>query len=221
MGALRSAVDELEGAHGAFEDPQPADPFDLVVWENIAYLADDEARAEAFEVLRRTVGTRPIDIFRAPLDDLLAATSRGIMAAKSAEKLRSAAAIALDEYEGDLGEVLALPPSAAKRALRRFPGIGEPGAEKILLLCRAHPFLAVESNGLRVLTRLGLCPGGESYRATYAVARKLGEDEFDDDFDSLIRARSLLRRHGQRVCRNKAPACGACVLNQRCPSARS
>ena len=53
----------------------------------------------------------------------------------------------------------------------QFPMIGEPGAEKILLFCGLLNVLALESNGLRVLTRLGcgeerkeLCRGYKSVR---------------------------------------------------------
>jgi endonuclease-3 len=48
-----------------------------------------------------------------------------------------------------------LPPKA-KKLLMRFPMIGEPGAEKILLFCGALAVLALESNGLRVLVRVGV-----------------------------------------------------------------
>jgi hypothetical protein len=44
----------------------------------------------------------------------------------------------------------------AKKALKRFPSIGDPGAEKILLLTRSYPVMALYSNGLRTLCRVGL-----------------------------------------------------------------
>jgi len=221
MGRLPTLVDALESQYGPPPAPYPTDPFELVVWENVAYLANDATRREALEELRRTVGLDPMSIYRASTAQLAAVTRRGALADAFAEKLHTAAEIALDELGGDLDEVLARPAPAAKRALRRFPGIGEPGAEKILLFCRAHPFLAVESNGLRVLVRLGLCAEGKSYASTYASARALGEEELGGDFDALLRARALLRQHGRETCRQKAPACDACALRADCPSATS
>ena len=104
-----------------------------MIWESIGYLADDDRRAEALNQLRETVGTRPDQLLEADGDELIAVAAHGIMAKHSASKLRAAAEIAIGEFDGDLDEVLQRSAAQAKKALRRFPGIGEPGAEKILL----------------------------------------------------------------------------------------
>jgi endonuclease-3 len=183
----------------------------------VANTANDARRREAFESLRVTIGTRPEQIVAASRDQLVAVASHGIMAEVFGAKLRSAAEIALGEFDGDLGEVVARPVVQAKRALRRFPGIGEPGTEKILLFLRRHPFLAPESNGLRVLVRLGAVRDGKSYAVTYATARDVAQRQLGDDFEVLLTTRYCLRRHGQELCRNKTPSCGACPLNEACP----
>ena len=215
--SLSSLIDQLAALYGPAPEPFPTDPFELVLWENVAYLADDERRRRAFETLRATVGTRPEQILEATRDQLVAVASHGILADEFGTKLRTVAEIAIGEFGGDLDEVVARPVKSAKRALRRFPGIGEPGAEKILLFARKHPFLAPESNGLRVMVRLGKCPEGKGYSATYAVAREVARDELGSDFDRLLWARHYLRRHGQELCRRKAPACEACPLKPACP----
>src|SRR2546426_12509444 len=46
-------------------------------------------------------------------------------------------------------------PAEARKILKRFPGIGDPGADKILLFCRGGQGLGPDSNALRVLVRLG------------------------------------------------------------------
>lgn len=214
---LTGLVDRLATCYGPAPEAYPTDPFDLVLWENVAYLANDTRRREAFDALRDAIGTRPDQILQASRDQLVAIAGRGIMAEHSATKMRKAAEIVLGEFDGDLTEVLSRPVQAAKRALRRFPGIGEPGAEKILLYTRSHPFLAPESNALRVLVRFGVCPAGLSYSATYRAAREAAERELDPDCDVLLPARYYLRRHGQEVCRNTTPQCEACVLRSACP----
>ncbi len=152
---LSRIVARLADVYGPVPAPFPVDPFELVIWESIAYLADDDRRAEALNQLRETVGTRPDQLLEADGDELIAVAAHGIMAKHSASKLRAAAEIAIGEFDGDLDEVLQRSAPQAKKALRRFPGIGEPGAEKILLYRRKHPSLAPESNALRVLVRLG------------------------------------------------------------------
>lgn len=214
---LPGVLEALTPVYGPVPAPFPVDPFELVLWENVAYLADDTKRRQAFETLRSTVGTRPDQMIEATPEQLLRVTGHGILPDDFVERLRSVAEIALGEFDGDLHAVLSRPVAEAKRALRRFPGIGEPGAEKILLFSGTHPFLASESNGLRVLVRLGLCPEGKNYAATYGAARELADRQLGRDFDRLLAARHYLRMHGKITCRRTGPACTACVLRPSCP----
>src|SRR5262249_24199204 len=97
--------------------------------------------------------------------------------------------------------------------------IGEPGAEKILLLTGRHPLPALESNGVRVLQRLGKAPQEGGYAAVYKQAQKALAPLVGQGCEALLRAHDLLRRHGQSVCKRTRPECAACVLAKACPSA--
>jgi endonuclease III len=214
--SLRSVVGKLAKHYGPTEAPPPKGPFELILWENVAYLADDERRAAAFALLKKRVGTTPGKILGASTAALRAVAAHGILPERFAGKLREVARIALDDFEGDLDSIVAGPVPVAKKALRKFPGIGEPGAEKILLFLKRHPTLAPESNALRVLTRLGIVRDERSYAATYAAAQKAAAGELGDDVDVLTTAHRLLRRHGQELCRRSAPACDRCPLKAEC-----
>jgi endonuclease-3 len=214
---LRTVVRKLERQYGAPPKPFPTDPFQQVVWENVAYLADDRRRRQAFNSLKRDVGVTPEAILHAPVARLREATSLGILADRFTGKLRDAARIALDEFDGDLAPVLALPLAKARRALRRFPGIGEPGAEKILLFCGRHALLAPDSNALRVLQRLGIAPSVRSYATTYARARAIAAAQLGTDTSVMLRAHQLLRQHGQETCTRTTPDCPRCSLAPTCP----
>src|SRR5262249_12017072 len=132
------------------------------------------------------------------------------------EKLQRIAQIVEDEFGGDLNPVLRQPLAQAKRAFKRFPGIGDPGAEKILLFCRAHPIFALESNGLRVLLRLGFGEEQGNYASSYRSVKEAVEKELKRDCDWLIRAHQLLRQHGQETCRRTRPDCPGCPLTKVC-----
>ena len=216
---LRQAVRVLRRHHGAPEPPPSADPFELILWENVAYLALPARRREAFELLQSTIGTNPQAILSAKRQALETVTSRGILKATFAAKLRECARIAIDEFGGDLGAVVRLPLDRAKRALRLFPGIGEPGAEKILLFAGRKALLAPDSNALRVLVRLGLVAEGTSYARTYAAARAAAE-AVSADPPFLQEAHQQLQRHGQSLCRRRAPRCTECPLARECAYAR-
>jgi endonuclease-3 len=214
---LPQVIDQLGVFYGEPDLPEVTDPWEMIVWENIAYLANDTHRRDAMKALREQIGSRPEQIRSAPVGQLLKAAVRGIVPEQSVQKLRRCAEIALDEFSGDLRPILRRPLAQAKKALKRFPAIGDPGAEKILLFCRAFPILALDSNGLRVLLRLGLGEEQPNYSATYRMIQEAIEGEVIKDYSWLIRAHQLLRRHGQELCKRSKPRCKACPLSRACP----
>jgi hypothetical protein len=58
-------VDILQQHYGSPAPPPSTDALELIIWENIAYLASDERRLEAFATLKQTIGTRPEQILAA------------------------------------------------------------------------------------------------------------------------------------------------------------
>ena len=213
---LLQVVERLQAHCGRPKVPRLGGPWEAILWENVAYLADDDRRQEAFQALKKQVGTEPAQILSASDEALLEATRHGILADQFAKKLRQCAQIALEEFDGDLRPVLKLPFPKAKKALQRFPGIGEPGAEKVLLFTRSYPVLALESNGLRVLLRLGFGEEKKSYSTTYRLVQKAVAGELDKDYTGPIEAHLLLRRHGQELCKRSKPECRKCPLAPDC-----
>jgi endonuclease-3 len=136
---------------------------------------------------------------------------------QSVAKLQAAAEVALREFNGDLQPILKYPLAKAKKALKLFPAIGDPGAEKILLFCHAFPILALDSNGLRVLIRLGFGEDKPNYSATYRSVQETVEHELIKEYPWLIIVHQLLRQHGQELCRRSKPRCGECPLAEYCP----
>src|ERR1035438_3253065 len=214
--ALSKLVDKLLQHYGAPGPPPSTDPLELIIWENIAYLANDKRRAEAFVILKRTIGTRPEQILGAQHSALAAIGRGGILPDVSAEKLLTISKNAQEEFQSDLASVLRKPLPQAKKALKRFPSIGDPAAEKILLLTRSYPLMALDSNGLRVLCRVGFAEEQKNYSATYRSIQKAIHDQLPEDYDSLIRAHQLLRQHGQELCNRSKPRCTECPVRDSC-----
>jgi endonuclease III len=217
MTRLAQCINRLEAHYGKPSPPEYTDPWSLIVWENVAYLVDDERRQQAMSDLRAQIGLKPEEILAAPAARLIKSGVRGIVPEQSAEKLRRSAEIALEEFGGDLKPILKLPLAKAKKALKRFPAIGDPGAEKILLFGRAYPILALDSNGMRVLIRLGFGDETPNYSATYRSVQEAIEPETVKEFPWLIKAHQLLRHHGQELCRRSRPSCRQCPLRTQCP----
>jgi endonuclease-3 len=214
---FQTIIDQLKAYYGQPAPPKVTDPLEMILLENVAYLVSDEQRDEAFAALRDRVGLSPVNILAASDEDLSEVAELGGMHPNArVSKLRAIAQIALQEFEGDLAGALKQPAARAKRALKKFPGIGEPGAEKILLFSRTHPALALESNGLRVLIRLGFGEERKNYAGTYRSAQEAVDEEIEKSCDWLIAAHQLLRRHGRELCRNAQPRCKQCPLTRAC-----
>ena len=209
-------VDRLQQHYGPPVPPPSTEPLELIIWENIAYLASDKRRAEAFAILKRTIGTRPEQILAAQHSALAAIGKAGILPDVSAEKLLAIAKIAYEEFDSDLRSVLKRPLHQAKIALKRFPSIGDPGAEKILLFTGSYPVMALDSNGLRVLCRVGFAEEQKNYSATYRLVQDAVRGQLPQDCDSLIRAYQLLRQHGQELCKRSKPRCSECPVRDGC-----
>jgi len=210
----------LEKLYGRPRPPAVTDPLEMILHENVAYLTDDDRRARAWEAFRKRIGTTPEKILAAPRAELVEIARAGILPAERVEKIREIASLAIEEFGGDLDRALDERPADAKQILKRFPSIGDPGAEKILLFSRREAVLALDSNGLRVLLRLGFGTEQKSYAASYRSAQSAAMEELETGFDGLIRAHQLLRRHGQELCRRTHPRCDACPLRRDCPYAR-
>jgi len=213
---LPAILAALRRLYGRPDPSSRTDPLALILRENVAYLASEERREEAFAQLEKRVGLTPRDILAAPAATLREIGARGILPSGTVEKLREIAEIAEEEFGGDLAAVLRLPPKEAIRALRKFPSIGEPGAEKILLFSGTLPVLALDSNGLRVLLRLGFGKEEKSYAKSYRSAREAAARELPKTCRALIEAHLLLRRHGRELCKTSHPRCEACPLRARC-----
>jgi hypothetical protein len=46
---LQETLDLLEGKYGRPKPPKIKDPWNMILWENVAYMANDERREEAFQ----------------------------------------------------------------------------------------------------------------------------------------------------------------------------
>jgi endonuclease III len=214
---LGAALAEIERLYGRPPKPIPTTPLGWILWENVAYLVDDERRELAYRTLARKVGLTAERIAKASTKILLEVTKLGGMHPEQrVDRLKGIADLALEEGGGDLSSLLALPVAAARKILKKFPSIGDPGADRILLHCGTLTKLALESNGLRVAVRLGFGDEKKSYASTYRSALTALAPELEEDSAWLARASQLLRTHGRTLCKATAPDCDACPLTRSC-----
>jgi len=213
---FRAYVERLRVLYGRPKRPIPSGPFEWIIWEHVAAVPDDELRAVAFRTLRQRIGTTPQAILRTPKPKMLELLEQGgPNAGARLARLREAADLMIEIGLARVRTVVRESPAEAKQLLKRFKGIGESGADRVLLFCRTQATLAPEALGLRVLQRLGFGKPGGGAAAAYRQIGEALEPELPRDYNWLIQAHQLLRRHGQEVCRT-TPRCDACPLAPDC-----
>jgi endonuclease III len=201
MKELPGLLDVLEEASGPPGPVPSTDGWELVLAENVAYLVDDRRRWQALKDLRQLTELVPERIVSAP-EAVLRSVVAGPQPEQRTQRLRRCAELAI-----------------AAAPWRAYPGIGQPGADRIDLFTGARAVLALDANAMRVLARLGYAAPGRSYSASYRLAQAAATVRLPADVPALQRASLLLRRHGQVTCRRKDPGCRDCPIAGDCPSA--
>ena len=214
--SLKATITKLARVHRA--DAPLRDPLAILVWENVGYLIDDARRRALFDEFKREIGLEAHEIANAPMPVLTDIARRGGMhPQKRAERLVEIGRLAITECDGKLAEKLrTLPLAKARALLRKFPSVGDPGADRILLFCDVAAIASVDSNGLRALVRLGFASEGKSYAQSYRSAVAALNEAGAGDGAWLKRAYSVLREHGKALCKRAAPVCEPCPLDAAC-----
>src|SRR6266850_1130744 len=225
---LLEVLDTLENLYGPQKAAGPTDPYEMIVYVNCGYPATDVSCSKGFELLNREVGLKPENLLAAPKAKLTKLMQfGGIVPELRAEKLKDIARMVKADPGGDLKAVLNIwmleekkQPGkgirGAKNVLQKFPVIGEPGADKILLFSKLAPVAAVPSAFVGVPMRLWFGETGKNYAMDYRAAREILSTELPEKFETRQRAYLLLKKHGQEICKRSAPKCEICPLTGPC-----
>ena len=96
-------------------------------------------------------------------------------------------------------------------ALVRLPGVGRKTANVVLGNAFDVPGITVDTHVGRLARRLGWTTAKDPVAVERDIADLVPEERWTMMCHRLI-------FHGRRVCHSRRPACGACVLADRCPS---
>ena len=214
---LLAILDRLESRYGRQAPAWPVDPYEFLVWWHSGYPASDAACARGWESLQKRIGTEPEKILAASTKELASALKPGGMVPEiRAVRLKEVAGRVRDEFANDLRSGLAGPLPRVRKALKGFPNIADPGADRILLFAGIAPVAAVPSNVPYVLPRIRHGREPDRYALTYREAQQEILADVPETFDARTRAYLLLKRHGQEICRRTRPLCEDCPVNSLC-----
>jgi endonuclease-3 len=214
---IAKLLDDLESFYGLQEPSWPTDPYLFLVWWHCGYPASDNSCAKGWASLTQSVGTTPEKLLTATPEKLAAALKPGGMVPElRALRLKEIAIRVNGQFAGDLRNALLGSPDKARKELKKFPNIADPGADRILLFAHIAPIAAVPSNCPHVLVRILLGRERENYGVNYREAQDAIESQTPSAFDARIRAYLLLKHHGQATCKRTNPKCDNCPVNSKC-----
>ena len=146
----------------------------------------------------------------------LAVRAGGLIPELRALRLKEIAKQVTEEFGGDLRTALTGSLFEARKTLKKFPGIADPGADRILLFAGIKPIAAVPSNCTQVLVRILYGREGESYNVNYRQGQQAISADVPETFEARSRAYLLLKHHGQEICKRSSPKCEKCNVNSTC-----
>jgi endonuclease III len=215
--SISDLLERLEKFYGHLEPSWPVDPYLFLVWWHCGYPASDAACERGWAALKSEIGVEPHELLRASQAKLAKALKAGGMVPEvRAMRLQQIAERVQKEFGGDLRAGLAGPLGNVRKLLKKFPGIADPGADRILLFGHGAPVAAVPSNCVHVLARIRSGQERENYSADYREAQSLIAAETADQFAPRQRAYLLLKEHGQSTCKRVNPKCDACPVRDYC-----
>jgi endonuclease III len=213
---VAEVLNQLEVFYGRQEPFWPSDPY-LLLWWYCGYPASDAACTKGWKSLTGKIVPEPDEILSTRPAVLAAALKPGGMFPElRAERMKEVTARIKDEFDGDLRGALTGPIARARKILKSFPSIADPGADRILLFAKIQPVAAVPSNCTTVLERIQTGKEAKNYNASYHEAQRMIESEIAATFDARQRAYLLLKRHGQELCKRTNPKCEKCPLRAAC-----
>jgi endonuclease-3 len=215
---LSQLLDTLEAFHGKQQPTWPTDPYQFLIWWHCGYPASDAVCAKGWESLNGSIGIDPETLLAANPSKLAVALKPGGMVPElRAMRLKEIAERIQREFGGDLRAGLSgMSIEKVRAALKKFPNIADPGADRILLFGGISPVAAVPSNCPHVLIRISKGRERENYGVNYKEAQRMIAEEVPAKFDARMRAYLLLKTHGQKLCKRTNPKCSSCPVADSC-----
>jgi endonuclease III len=215
VGDLEPALASLARFYGLLPTP-PRDPFILFVWEVLSVHTTPAKRDAALAALKRLRALTPDAMWQTPQEKLeQAVVLTGPYLERRVSALRAGGA--LFRRSPGLSAVLRGPLPAARRSLKRFPQLGEGGAQRMLLFAADHAVLPVDARVNRVGRRLGYGTARGDFRKSARSVQQAISRELPPNVESFRRAFLYLSHHGAVTCTEADPHCHVCPLLRDCP----
>jgi len=208
---LRDIYQRLMACYGPQHWWPAREPFEIIVgailtqsaaWGNVEKAITNLKAAEALspQALRHLSLSEVAELIR----------PSGYYNAK-ALKLKSLAHWLGKHCDNNLDKLFASDTSHLRQQLLSIYGIGQETADSIILYAASKPIFVIDAYTRRIINRIGLAPGGNSY----AAYQSLFMDNLPTDARLFNEYHALLVCLAKSVCRSR-PLCQQCCLNDIC-----
>jgi endonuclease-3 len=188
------------------------DPFKTLVVTILSQNSTDRSAVKAFEKLEKSIGgISPENLAMTPVERIRNAIAIGGLQWHKAPALKQLSRIILEQYAGDLGQILRRPFDEARDLLMVLPQVGPKTADVLLVTSTGQPTIPVDTHVERVSRRLGLAP----LRGGYEKVRESLQSLFPRE--KYHQVHLLLIEHGRAYCTALRPKCPICPLRKYCP----
>ena len=187
------------------------DPFEVIVGAILTQSAAWTNVEQAISNLKAAKVLTPTALYDLPLHRLAQLIHPSGYYNAKALKLKAFADRLHSKYNSDLERLFTLDTATLRPELLSIYGIGEETADSIILYAARRPIFVIDAYTRRIVSRLGLAPEKDSYRAFQA----LFTENLPHDEGLFNEYHALLVRHGKEVCR-KMPRCTLCCLRSLC-----
>jgi endonuclease-3 len=129
---------------------------------------------------------------------------------QKSKRIKEVARRIVQDFGGDLGRILELPPGEARELLLNFPGVGRKTADVVLAMVAGRDTFPVDVHITRISKRLGI------------AGEKADYDEIKEKLEELIPRGKMEAFHlsmiefGREICKARNPKCSICAVNDAC-----
>jgi endonuclease-3 len=188
------------------------DPFKTLVVTILSQNSTDRSAVRAFENLEESIGgISPENLAAVPVQRIRNAIAIGGLQWHKAPALKQLSRKILEQYAGDLDQILSRPFDEARELLMDLPQVGPKTADVLLVTSTGQPTIPVDTHVNRVSRRLGLAP----LKGGYEKIRESLQSLFPRERYHQVHL--LLIAHGRAYCTALRPKCPTCPVRKYCP----
>lgn len=210
---LLEVARRLEREYGKLPWRSHGEPLEVLIKTILSQNTNDANRDRAYAALKATFPDWKA-LAAAPEEAIAQAIQPGGLHRQKARWIKQLLG-GLAQAQGgfDLSYLEELDTEEALRELLKFEGVGKKTAGVVLLFSLKKPYFPVDTHIKRIARRLGWLEGkGGKGEDPHDKLNPLVPDELK------YQLHLHLIQHGRRVCRARRPRCGACILDDLCPS---